>query len=196
MFLKTYTTYLQEKNIEDDIDNLGKDIANTSTKETDTKVEEPKEDTTQETPPEEDNTNTEEPPQEDTSTPDMNTDTENNDDATPPEETIDPEEELEINKEILGLFDSFMNIRDKIKNIVANIDQLFFSIEKQETKIDLLKLKEIYNNVDTAIKIIIKKNITKDNLDIVKKQYDDINSITNNLVLELEKIVNTIKTNI
>jgi hypothetical protein len=40
----------------------------------------------------------------------------------------------------------------------------------------------------------MKKNITKDNIDLVKKQYDDITSINNNLILELEKIVNSVKT--
>ena len=43
---------------------------------------------------------------------------------------------------------------------------------------------ELYSNLDTAIKIIMKKNITKDNIDLVKKQYDDISSINNNLILE------------
>lgn len=183
MFLKTYNTYLREK-IEDDIENLGKDISNDTTKDTTTKETKPKEDIKTDNTEEVDTTNTSE---ETTATDTLD---------TPPEETVDPTEELETNKEILGLFDSFINIRDKIKNIVSNIDQLFFSIERQEVKIDLLKLKELYSNVDIAIKIIIKKNINKENLEIVKKQYDDINSITNNLVLELEKIVNNIKISI
>lgn len=201
MFLKTYNRYLKEK-IEDDIESLGKDISTDTTKDTTTKKTKPKEnttsiddteemDTTKEDTPTEENIptdTTEEQPQEEIPTEDTET--------IPEEETVDPTEELELNKEILGLFDSFINVRDKIKNIVVNIDQLFFSVEKTETKIDLLKLKELYNNIDTAIKIIINKNITKDNIDIVKKQYDDINSITNNLVLELEKIVNSIKTDI
>lgn len=189
MFLKTYNRYLKEK-IEDDIENLGKDISNDTT----TKETKPKEDTTSTDNTEEvDTTNTpEETPTTDTEAPtdDTNTDTL---DTPPEEETVDPTEELELNKEILGLFDSFNDNRDKIKNIVANIDQLFFSVEKTETKIDLLKLKELYTNVDTAIKIIMKKNITKDNIDLVKKQYDDITSINNNLILELEKIVNSVK---
>ena len=195
MFLKTYNRYLKEK-IEDDIENLGKDISNDTTKDTTTKETKPKEDATSTDNTEEvDTTNTpEETPTTDTEAP-TNDDTDTLD--TPPEEeTADHTEELELNKEILGLFDSFSNVRDKIKNIVANIDQLFFSVEKTETKIDLLKLKELYTNIDIAVKIIIKKNITKDNIDIVKKQYGDINSVTNNLVVELEKIVNSIKSNI
>jgi len=203
MFLKTYNRYIQEK-IDDDIENLGKDITDTSKTKTDTK-EKVKTDTTTNNTSEETDTEEETPTdttdaqEEETSTTDTEAptdDTSTDTLDTPPEETIDPTEELELNKEILGLFDSFTNVRDKIKNIVANIDQLFFSVEKTETKIDLLKLKDLYNNIDIAIKIIIKKNITKDNIDIVKKQYDDINSVTNNLVLELEKIVNSIKTNI
>ena len=193
MFLKTYNRYLKEK-IEDDIENLGKDIANDTTKDTTIKETKPKEDTTTTNDTEEvDTTNTPaETPTTDTEAPTDDTSTDTLD--TPPEEeTTDPTEELELNKEILGLFDSFNDTRDKIKNIVANIDQLFFSVEKTETKIDLLKLKELYTNVDTAIKIIMKKNITKDNIDLVKKQYDDITSINNNLILELEKIVNSVK---
>ena len=193
MFLKTYNRYLKEK-IEDDIENLGKDISSDTTKDTTTKETKPKEDTAATDNTEEVDTTSEpeETPTTDTEGPtdDTNTDTL---DTPPEEETADPTEELELNKEILGLFDSFNDIRDKIKNIVANIDQLFFSVEKTETKIDLLKLKELYTNVDTAIKIIMKKNITKDNIDLVKKQYDDITSINNNLILELEKIVNSVK---
>lgn len=202
MFLKTYNRYLQEK-IEDDIENLGKDITNTSKTKTDIKEKIKTDTTTTDNTSEE--TNTEEeiptdinntPEEETTATPTEDTTSTDTLDTPPEEETVDPTEELELNKEILGLFDSFSNVRDKIKNIIANIDQLFFSVEKTETKIDLLKLKDLYNNIDTAVKIIIKKNITKDNIDIVKKQYDDINSVTNNLVVELEKIVNSIKTNI
>ena len=183
MFLKTYNTYLREK-IEDDIESLGKDISSDTTKDTTTKETKSKEDTTNTDNAEEvDTTNTpEETPTTDTEVPTDDTDTL---DTPPEEEAVDPKEELELNKEILGIFDSFNDIRDKIKNIVANIDQLFFSVEKTETKIDLLKLKELYTNVDTAIKIIMKKNITKDNIDLVKKQYDDITSINNNLILEL-----------
>ena len=193
MFLKPYYRYLKEK-IEDDIENLGKDISNDSTKDTTTKETKHKEDsTTTDSTEEVDTTNApEETPSTDTeeTTDDTNTDSLD----TPPEETADPTEELELNKEILGVFDSFNDTRDKIKNIVANIDQIFFYIEKTETKIDLLKLKDLYTKVDTAIKIIIKKNITKDNIDLVKKQYTDITSINNNLISELEKIVNNIKT--
>jgi len=199
MFLKTYNRYLQEK-IEDDIENLGKDITDTSKTKIDTKGEVETATTTSNTT-EETSTEEEVPtdinntPEEETTTP--TEDAINTDETLPTEEeTVDPTEELELNKEILGLFDSFSNVRDKIKNIVSNIDQLFFSVEKTEIKIDLLKLKDLYNNIDTAVKIIIKKNITKDNIDIVKKQYDDINSVTNNLVVELEKIVNSIKVNI
>jgi arginyl-tRNA--protein-N-Asp/Glu arginylyltransferase len=96
-------------------------------------------------------------------------------------------------KEILGLFDSYIDLLDKVKNITSNNQQLFNNITDDSIrKLILLN----YSNLEKTkeqIKAIIKKDFTTENLENFKTIYDQIENKISLLISEIGKIANMIK---